>query len=135
MNTNRDQSWIDLLLTIGKELGVEAPGSPAPQRWSGAPEHTIASPASQRSRLIESSETMSREALAGLLEGLAGRFRDGAVSLRAGSYSVHVDLPDDLTVDLTAASQEGAAGTEFELGITVQWRAEPADDSGGVRLD
>lgn len=135
MNTNRDQPWLDLLVALGKELGVDAPRPPRPEPWASATEQQVVQATAQRTRLVESTESMSRDALADLLEGFASRIRGGEVSLRSGSYSVHVDVPDEVIVDVSAASQEHPQGTDLELGITVQWRTEAPGGPDGVTLD
>lgn len=138
MNT-RDQPWIDLLMTVGKELGIDLPSPPArPQRWEPpqpAKPPEVDPAAAARTRLVETSQSVSRDGLADLVEGLAARIREGSVSVSAGAYSVHVDVPDDVSVDLSITSREGSGGTDLELGIAVQWRAPNPADSDDVPLE
>ena len=128
MATNED-SWIDLLMTVGKELGLEVPrpgrpwppAPPAPARQAN--QHDSVPPGT---RLIESSESLSREGLAEMLESLASKIRDGEVALRTGGYSVNFEIPHQVTVDLAAVSQDQPGGNEIELGIVVHWQAPTA---------
>lgn len=132
---DKQESWIELLMSVGKELGLEVPvpGRPWPPQ-PPRPHHSQpvveVETAPAGTRLIESSETLSREALAELFESLAATVRDGELSLRTGGYSVSFDVPDEVTVDLAAVSEEHAGATDIEIGIVVNWQS-PSDPAQG----
>ena len=121
--TNREPSWIEQLIEVGRDLGLDVPTTArqwAPDVQSSAP---VVDTAPSGTRLIESSESLSREELAGFFESLAERVRGGEISFRTGGYSVNFDVPDRVDLDLAAVSQDHADGAEIELGIVVHWDA------------
>lgn len=131
MSMNNDESWIDLFRSVGKELGLDVPRhgrpwpqAPAPSPPTPSPEHDETSPPG--TRLIESSETASRESLAELFESLAARAREGELSLHTGAYSVRFDVPEQVEIDLAAVTQERDGATDVEVAIVVSWQTPPA---------
>ncbi|NLJ54178.1 MAG: amphi-Trp domain-containing protein [Intrasporangiaceae bacterium] len=132
---DKQESWIELLMSVGKELGLEVPtpGRPWPPRPPQAQPIAVVETAPAGTRLIESSETLSREELAELLESLAAKVRGGELSLRTGAYAVSFDVPDEVTVDVAAVSEDGDGATDIELGIVVHWQAPTALDQGSQR--
>lgn len=132
---DKQESWIELLMSVGKELGLEVPvpgrpWPPQPPRPQQPQPVAVVETAPAGTRLIESSETLSREALAELFESLATKVRGGELSLRTGGYSVSFDVPDEVTVDLAAVSEEQDGDTDIEIGIVVHWQSPsgPAQD-------
>lgn len=122
---DKQESWIELLRSVGKELGLEVP---TPGRsWPPSPPRPqpvqVVETAQEGTRLIESSQSLSRQALAELLESLATKVRGGELSLRTGAYSVSFNVPDEVTVDLAAVSEEHDGTTDIELAIVVHWQA------------
>ncbi|MDO5503579.1 MAG: amphi-Trp domain-containing protein [Actinomycetia bacterium] len=129
----REETWFEMLRAAAKELGVDVPGqrrgwedwvrserAPQPE-----PSPTVESQRS-RTRLVQTSRTRSREDAARFLEDLAGRMREGTITLPAGAYSVNLDIADELTVDLAASSHDGRIGPDsvLELAITMSWEPD-----------
>ena len=85
-------------------------------------------------KLVSSSQVMSRDQLAGLLEGIASRIRDGQVVLSSGPDSVTLDLPEQVTVDVEATTQDKARGTKTQLELEIEWYPEGAAGSSGIEL-
>lgn len=127
---DKQESWIELLMSVGKELGIEVPTPGRP--WPPQPPQPVAvvETAPAGTRLIESSEALSRDALAELFDSLAAKVRAGELSLRTGAYSVSFDVPEEVTVDLAAVSEEHDGGTDIELGIVVHWEARREAQGG-----
>lgn len=132
MSQSRDDNWIDLLMTAAKEIGLDVPNQ-ARNPWAAATRprraETVVEVKTQNSRLVETSQVRSREDAAAFLEGLAGRLRDGTITLDAGAYSVNLDVADEVTVDLAASTQEahGDSDAGLELQITLSWQSTESD--------
>lgn len=85
-------------------------------------------------RLVKSSESMSREELAGLLEGLAGRIRNGTVTLKSGADEVQLELPERVKVDVEVTEAVRRRGTKMELEIEIEWYPGQDSGRGGIEL-
>lgn len=85
-------------------------------------------------RLVKSSQVMTRNELADLLEGLAARIRDGAVSLTSGPDTTTLEIPERVNVDVEATSAEKPRGTKLELEIEIDWYPGGADARSGIEL-
>lgn len=84
--------------------------------------------------MVKSSERMNREALAGLLEGIAARVREGEVTLTSGAETTTLALPEQVKVDVEATSEEKRRGTKLELEIEISWYPGAPAGGGGLQL-
>lgn len=84
-------------------------------------------------RLIKTSEKMSRDELADLLEQMAGRIRSGQLTLKSGTDEVLVEPAELVAVDVEVIKKDKRRGTTMELEIEIEWT--PGDTgSGGLTL-
>ena len=87
-----------------------------------------------KTRLLKSSQGMTRDELADFLEGIAGRIRGGEVALTSGADSTTLQIPEQVTVDVEAVTQDKARGTKTELEIEIEWYPDGAAASSGIEL-
>lgn len=84
-------------------------------------------------RMIKTSEKMSRDELADLLDQMAARIRSGALTLKSGTDEVLVEPAEQVKVDVEVVKKDKRRGTTMELEIEIEWT--PGDTgSGGLTL-
>lgn len=74
-------------------------------------------------KLLKSKAKFTRDELADLLEGLAGRIRDGQLTLGEGAGQVEMDLPRTFTVKMEVADT-GKRVLKRELELKIEWPVE-----------
>lgn len=130
---SNEESWIDLLMSVGKEMGFDVP--PQARNWARpswdaevVEDAVIVETAEVGNRLVGHTKPMSRQELADMFDDLAGKVRSGEVSLGADGYRVALRIPDQVSMDLAAVSNEQGDGSEIELAIVVSWQAQSGVD-------
>ncbi|WP_172831584.1 amphi-Trp domain-containing protein [Mycobacterium asiaticum] len=86
-------------------------------------------------RLLKSKRQFSRDELAGLLESIAGRIREGSLTLGEGSEAIAMDLPTTFSVEIEV-EDSGRRQLKRELELEIEWPVEadgtPIDASGST---
>lgn len=86
-----------------------------------------------KSQLLKSKAQFNRDELADLLESIAGRIRQGSLTLGEGADAVQMDLPAVFTVEMEV-EDSGARQLKRELEFEIKWPVDadgaPAQSSG-----
>ncbi|GAC55983.1 hypothetical protein GOHSU_02_01270 [Gordonia hirsuta DSM 44140 = NBRC 16056] len=86
-------------------------------------------------KLLKTSQTMSLDGVATLLETLAGRIREGRVDLSVGTENVSLDLPANVKVDVEVTREpKRRRGPKLELEIEIEWREGDTAGPGQLRI-
>lgn len=134
MTKHHDTTWIDQLIAVGKDLGLDIPGQQPPRARTRTSPVTPAGPPAASppvaapATLVAVAQEVSRSELADLLQRLATRLRDGSIVLHPGPYAVRLDVPDDVSIDIVARTAEQSEHTQLAVDLTIRWSADR--DSG-----
>ena len=80
-------------------------------------------------KLLATSQRMTRDDLADLLVGIAERVRTGEVVLRQGEESLTLEMPESVDVDVEVTSEDKTSGTKIQLEIEIEWYEGQQDQS------
>lgn len=138
MTKPNDTNWIDQLIAVGKDLGLDIPGQPPVRGRTGTPPAQVApaadvpQPVTPPATLVAVTQQVSRSELADLLQTLAARLRSGSISLEPGPYAVRLEVPDDVRLDITARTAEQNEHSELAVDLTMRWSVDR--DSGSLHV-
>lgn len=130
MTKPNDTNWIDQLIAVGKDLGLDIPGQPPARGRTGTPPAQVApaadvpQPVTPPATLVAVSQQVPRSELAELFEVLAARLREGSIVLEPGPYAVRLDVPDEVTIDIAARTSEQRERTDLAVDLTIRWVAD-----------
>lgn len=133
MTKQPDTTWIDQLIAVGKDLGLDLPGQPPARARTRTSPTTQADPSpppphpevvAAPATLVAVAQEVSRSELADLVDRLAGQLRDGSIVLQPGPYAVRLEVPDDVSIDVVARTSEHSEHAELAVDLTIRWSAD-----------